>query len=114
MHSCILSMRHRHQQLLTTLACDGMDQQEEEEGAGAGHGHFPEHPEGHAPDMDSDRRPWTDLVPRFRYKCQPTTTLKVRSYYEVWVECMKCIASTHTPTPIVDSVLHRLAVYHGV
>lgn len=30
-------------------------------------------------DYDStDRRPWTDLIPRFRVKVEPMTTLKVR------------------------------------
>jgi hypothetical protein len=29
-------------------------------------------------EMDSDRRPWTDLIPRFRVKVEPMTTLKVR------------------------------------
>lgn len=27
----------------------------------------------------SDRRPWTDLIPRFRVKVEPMTTLKVRA-----------------------------------
>lgn len=28
-------------------------------------------------DMETDRRPWTDLIPRFRVKVEPLTTLKV-------------------------------------
>lgn len=29
-------------------------------------------------DYESDRRPWTDLIPRFRVRVEPLTTLKVR------------------------------------
>lgn len=28
-------------------------------------------------DYESDRRPWTDLIPRFRVRVEPLTTLKV-------------------------------------
>jgi len=30
-----------------------------------------------AEEYESDRRPWTDLIPRFRVKVEPLTTLKV-------------------------------------
>jgi len=29
----------------------------------------------------SDRRPWTDLIPRFRVKVEPMTTLKLRKRF---------------------------------
>jgi hypothetical protein len=35
----------------------------------------------------SDRRPWTDLIPRFRVKVEPMTTLKVRGGVFVCLWC---------------------------